>query len=61
MTLVNNIWYDNILDNLKVWRVSGYNHEFGILPNSEGIPIIKCTKCKLSRMWIGLFETKECK
>jgi hypothetical protein len=58
--LVNGVWYDNELGNIKAWAKMGFNHTFGILPNSTGINIVKCTKCNWSRMWISVFEIKRC-
>jgi hypothetical protein len=54
MTLVNGIWYDNVLKGYpKKWN----KHYFeNLSKNSEGIPIVKCSCCGMSRMWIMTME-----
>ena len=55
MTLVDGVWYDNE-------SKYGYgNHIFTLFPNSEGIPIMKCSYCKLSRMYLSLMDMTACK
>ena len=54
MGLVNGIWYDNRLkDYTRKWN----DHHFeNMKKNSEGIPIIVCSHCGVSRMYILLME-----
>jgi len=54
MTLVNGIWYDNEL-NYKYG-----NHKFVLLPNSDGISIVKCSTCLNSRMYLSLMNMAAC-
>jgi hypothetical protein len=54
MTLVNGVWYDTQLS-------YGYGeHDFTLLPNSSDILIVKCKKCKLSRMYLSLMDKTSC-
>lgn len=55
MTLVKDIWYDNELN-------YGYgDHKFELLPNSNGISIVKCSTCLESRMYLSLMNMVLCK
>ena len=54
MTLVSNVWYDNKL-NYKYG-----NHKFALLPNSNGISIVKCSTCMESRMYLSLMNMTKC-
>lgn len=55
MSLVNGVWYDTKLS-------YGYgNHEFDLAPNSEGIMIVKCKRCKESRMYLSLMDMGKCR
>lgn len=55
MTLVNGTWYDNE----KQYRYG--DHKFTLLPNSDGTPIMKCSQCKVSRMYLSLMNMTACK
>ena len=55
MTLVNDVWYDNEL-NYKYG-----DHKFALLPNSNGISIVKCSTCMESRMYLILMNLPTCK
>jgi len=58
MTVVNGIWYDNRIGKIKDYDGIGSDHIhiFGMGKNSEGIDIVKCKKCKESRMFIMLMQ-----
>jgi len=55
MTLVNGVWHDNEL-NYKYG-----DHKFVLLPNSDGISIVKCSTCLESRMFLSLMNLAVCK
>jgi hypothetical protein len=55
MTLVNGVRYDNEL----TYKYG--NHKFALLPNSDGISIVKCSICLESRMYLSLMNMTECK
>ena len=55
MTLVKGIWYDNEL-NYKYG-----DHKFELLPNSNGVSIVKCSTCLESRMYLSLMNVALCK
>lgn len=54
MTCVNDVWYDNEL-NYKFG-----DHKFVLSPNSDGIPIVKCSLCLESRMYLTLMGNVHC-
>ena len=58
MTLVNGVWYDNVVGKRKDYDGIGSDHihQFVMGKNSDSIPIVICGKCKKSRMWVIAFE-----
>lgn len=55
MTLVNGVWYDNELDHKYG------DHKFVLLPNSDGISIVKCSACLEASMYLSLMNITACK
>jgi hypothetical protein len=37
------------------------SHEFELAPNSEGIMVSKCKKCKLAKAWLQTMDITTCK
>ena len=60
MTLVNEVWYDNEIGNIKIWKRMGFNHEWVLESNDLGIDIVKCKFCHEARMWISTIEERHC-
>lgn len=58
MTVINGVWYDTEPITKNIPKATFFlPHIFDKLPNSEGIKIIKCTICGLSRMYILLMNS----
>lgn len=55
MSLVDGVWYDTKLN------YNYGNHKLVLLPNSEGINIVKCEKCRESRMYLQIMNMTACK
>ncbi len=55
MTIISDVWYDNEL-NYKYG-----DHTFALLPNSDGVSIVKCSACLESRMYLSLMNMDLCK
>lgn len=65
MTLVEGVWYDNELGKYPLFPRElsihiNKPHQLGIEPNSLGIPIVKCMKCHISRMFITGHDIYNC-
>ena len=69
MTLVDGVWYDNEIgkfplfpkDDLQQKQVRiTHPHELGLEANSDGIMIVKCIKCHISRMFIVGHDIYNC-
>lgn len=62
MTLVNDIWFDNVIGKPKNYDgvgsdyIPAHIHQFIMGKNSDNIPIVVCKLCKNSRMYIMLIQ-----
>lgn len=69
MSMVNGVWYDTEIgkfpmfaDLIKEGLVVITNpHKLGLEPNSEGIMIVKCIKCHISRMFLMGHDIYNCR
>jgi len=52
---IENVWYDRKLTN------NYGNHKFSLLLNNEDIPIVKCSICLESRLYLSLMGIETCK
>jgi hypothetical protein len=52
---IENVWHDRKLN------YNYGNHKFVLLPNDDNIPIVKCSTCQESRMYLSLMEIETCK
>lgn len=68
MSMVNGVWYDTEIgkfpmfaDLIKEGLVITKPHKLGLEPNSEGIMIVKCVRCHISRMFLMGHDVYNCK
>lgn len=69
MSMVNGVWYDTEINKFPLFpkedsfkrqiRITN-PHQLGLESNSEGIMIVKCVKCHISRMFIVGHDIYNC-